>query len=239
VKQPYYIGSDGYLHWEDKIKRAKDIWKKVNYADQSKQLKAVLEKGNLPKEQTKAIILHRTETSTLQAINGFLMGVGTHFLIDKDGTIYQCANLYQWTQHVGKIGSKHYDNNTCGENYKRKILAYYQGKIISQIHDNVRKEEEKNFAYPNRYPINNEAIGIGVVGKATDIKKLPINKKYPNITFYTATWDTPTQAQKDSIKNLVEILKKEYNLSNNDIYEHDDISPQKTRGEAKGLYEKE
>lgn len=47
------------------------------------------------------------------------------------------------------------------------------------------------------------------------------------------------QAQKDSIKNLVEILKKEYNLSNDDVYEHDDISPQKVRSEAKGLYEKE
>lgn len=54
-----------------------------------------------------------------------------------------------------------------------------------------------------------------------------------------ATWDTPTQAQKDSIKNLVEILKAEYNLNNDDVYEHDDISLQKTRGEAKGLYEKE
>lgn len=53
------------------------------------------------------------------------------------------------------------------------------------------------------------------------------------------TWDTPTRAQKDSIKNLVEILKAEYNPSDNDVYEHDDISPQKVRGEAKGLYERE
>ena len=53
------------------------------------------------------------------------------------------------------------------------------------------------------------------------------------------TWDTPTQAQKDSIKNLVEILKAEYNPSDNDVYEHDDISPQKVRGETKGLYERE
>ncbi|BDB64132.1 hypothetical protein T36_0579 [Helicobacter cinaedi] len=126
--------------------------------------------------------------------------------------------------------------------YTKKILGYYQGKIPKQIHDNVRKEEEKNFAYPNRYPINNESIGIEVVGKATDLRKLPIDNKYPQITFYAATWDTSEQTdqtQKDSIKNLVEILKTEYNLTENDIYEHDDISPQKTRGEAKDLYEKE
>lgn len=52
-------------------------------------------------------------------------------------------------------------------------------------------------------------------------------------------WEVATQAQKDSIKNLVEILKEEYNLNNDDVYEHDDISLQKTRGEAKGLHEKE
>lgn len=247
VGKPYYIDDEGYLHWEangeDKIKRAKEIWQKVKHADQTKQLATALEKGNLTKQQIKAIVLHRTDTDTsLQAINGFLRGVGTHFLIDTDGTIYQCASLYKYTQHIGKIGSKCYDNDTCDESYTKKILGYYQGKIPKQIHDNVRKEEEKNFAYPNRYPINNESIGIEVVGKATDLRKLPIDNKYPQITFYAATWDTSEQTdqtQKDSIKNLVEILKTEYNLTENDIYEHDDISPQKTRGEAKDLYEKE
>lgn len=52
---------------------------------------------------------------------------------------YQCASLYKWTQHVGKIGSKCYDSGNCNE----KILGYYQGKTPKQIHDNVRKEEEK------------------------------------------------------------------------------------------------
>ena len=160
-------------------------------------------------------------------------------MIDKDGTIYQTEILKKYTWHVGKIGSKCYDNDTCDENYKKTILGYYQGKIPKQIHDNVRKEEEKNFTYPNRYPINSESIGIEVVGKANNLKILPIDKKYPQIIFNTATWDTSTQAQKDSIKNLVEILKAEYNLNNDDVYEHDDISLQKTRGEAKGLYEKE
>ena len=244
VEKPYYIDSEGYLHWEvegeERIRRAKEIWQKVKHADQTKQLATALEKGSLTQQQTKAIILHRTNTDTsLQAVNGFLGGLGTHFLIDTDGTIYQCASLYKYTQHVGKIGSKCYDNDTCDENYKKTILGYYQGKIPKQIHDNVRKEEEKNFTYPNRYPINSESIGIEVVGKANNLKILPIDKKYPQIIFNTATWDTPTQAQKDSIKNLVEILKEEYNLSDDDVYEHDDISLQKTRGEAKGLYEKE
>ena len=117
VGKPYYIDDEGYLHWEangeDKIKRAKEIWQKVKHADQTRQLATALEKGNSTKQQIKAIVLHRTDTDTsLQAINGFLRGVGTHFLIDTDGTIYQCASLYKYTQHIGKIGSKCYDNDT-------------------------------------------------------------------------------------------------------------------------------
>lgn len=42
--------------------------------------------------------------------------------------------------------------------------------------------------------------------------------------------------KKDSIKNLVEILKAEYNLSEDDIYEHDKIA-YKTNGEGAGLYD--
>lgn len=70
------------------------------------------------------------------------------------------------------------------------------------------------------------------------MKSYMANVESKMIRNYT-TWDTPTQAQKDSIKNLIGFLKEEYNLSNDDVYEHDDISPQKTRAEAKGLYEKE
>src|ERR1035437_8490823 len=31
---------------------------------------------------------------------------GTHFLIDKDGTIYQTASVFQQTWHVGKLRSR-------------------------------------------------------------------------------------------------------------------------------------
>lgn len=59
VGKPYYIDDEGYLHWEangeDKIKRAKEIWQKVKHADQTKQLATALEKGNLTKQQIKAI----------------------------------------------------------------------------------------------------------------------------------------------------------------------------------------
>lgn len=67
------------------------------------------------------------------------------------------------------------------------------------------------------------------------MKSYMANVESKMIRNYT-TWDTPTQAQKDSIKNLVEILKAEYNLSDDDIYKHDKIA-YKTNDEGAGLYD--
>ena len=216
VEKPYYIDSEGYLHWEvegeERIRRAKEIWQKVKHADQTKQLATALEKGSLTKQQTKAIILHRTNTDTsLQAVNGFLGGLGTHFLIDTDGTIYQCASLYKYTQHVGKIRSKAKETGTWSEKEQQHIKSL--GNNVQALYD-----YEKTKSYPNRYPINSDSIGIEVVGKHKNNQ-----------------WEVATQAQKDSIKNLVEILKEEYSLSDDDIYEHDKIS-RKTGGEGANLY---
>lgn len=54
----------------------------------------------------------------------------------------------------------------------------------------------------------------------------------------TPEWEPPTAEQKASIATNVGILKKEYALSDADIYEHDDIS-YKTEGEGAGLYDYE
>ena len=54
-----------------------------------------LENGKLNK--VNAIILHRTEgSSAKQTLISFETGIGTHFLIEKDGTIYQAASLNQY-----------------------------------------------------------------------------------------------------------------------------------------------
>lgn len=71
------------------------------------RLEFTLKNGFKPK----AIVLHRTDSSSAKSTldawsNPNNARVDTHFLIDTDGTIYQCANLYKYTQHVGKIRSK-------------------------------------------------------------------------------------------------------------------------------------
>ena len=78
--------------------------------------------------------------------------------------------------------------------------------------------KNRKWSIKDKYPINSDSIGIEVVGK-----------------YKSNQWEVATQAQKDSIKNLVEILKAEYNLNNDDVYEHDKIS-RKTDGEGANLY---
>ena len=233
VEKPYYIDSEGYLHWEvdgeERIRRAKEIWQKVKHADQTKQLATALEKGSLTQQQTKAIILHRTNTDTsLQAVNGFLSGVDTHFLIDTDGTIYQCASLYKYTQHVGDIKAKNLElNGKNSADYK-----IYTGKTYQKVSD-----IEKTKSYPDRYPINSDSIGIEVVAQCfnTMEKKVKVGLNY---TQYNGKWQETQKEQKDSIATLINALKMIYNISNNDIYGHGEISAHRTANEGDDLYDK-
>lgn len=170
-----------------------------------------LEHGDL--KQVNAIVMHRTAGSTADgALNAFKSGTGTHFLIAKDGTIMQTASLKQHTWHVGKIRSRCIAEGNC-EEQDRKALEQL-GFAPQAIHN-----REKKKAYPNRYPMNTDSIGIEVVAE------------------YDATtgWAAPTPAQTAAIRELVDKLKACYVLGNGDIYAHDDISYKK-EGEGAGLY---
>lgn len=170
-----------------------------------------LEKGSLV--SPKAAVMHRTDSSTASStLSAFQRGLGTHFLIDKDGTIYQAASLFKQTAHVGPIKIRCLDEGTCPPSEAKKLIRL--GPKQGHMH-------EKNKAYPARYPINEDSVGIEVVAKnlGGDFK-----------------WEAPTAAQSESISMLVRILKEQYELTDSDIYEHDKIS-RKTRGEGAGLYD--
>ena len=67
---------------------------------------ATIERGLLKK--VAAIVVHQTGAATAESTFQSYKGPanGAHFLIDKDGTIYQTARLTQRTFHVGKIKSR-------------------------------------------------------------------------------------------------------------------------------------
>ena len=160
-----------------------------------------------------AIVLHRTVSSTAAStLSAFTRGIGTHFVVDKDGTTYQCASLLKKTAHVGPIRSRCHADGTCtaGElaNFKQwtsRMPCY---------------EHEKKKLYPTRYPMNEDSVGIETVAMYHQS---------------TNEWEVATPEQLIAIKRLVGTLKDEYGLTDADIYEHDKIA-WKTEGEGAGLY---
>jgi N-acetyl-anhydromuramyl-L-alanine amidase AmpD len=171
---------------------------------------AALEKGAIT--GPKAVVLHRTDSNTLEsALQSFQKGIGTHFIVDKDGTVTQTASLLKKTAHVGKIKSRCYEAGTCAADEKKKIKGW--GWAPDKVYNH-----EKAKAYPDRYPMNEDSVGIEVVAK---------NNK--------GTWDAATAAQLASIAAILNILKDTYGIGEADIYEHDKIS-YKTAGEGAGLY---
>lgn len=198
-----YVGENGY----------------VQNAGFVQQRIAALEKRDMTGPA--AIVLHRTEgTSVESALNSAESGIGTHFYVDKDGTVYQTASLLKHTSHVGRIRSRCYEAGSCPTDEMTKIKGF--GWAPKRLHDH-----EKVKAYPTRYPMNGDSVGIETVARC-------INKCGPDDKG-TPEWEPPTAEQAESIASIIAILQKVYSLDDADVYEHDLIS-YKTAGEGAGLW---
>lgn len=160
-----------------------------------------------------AIVLHRTVSSTAaSALAAFKSGVGTHFVIDKDGTTYQCESLLKKTAHVGPIRSRCHIERKCPAD-ELESFKEWGSRMSCYRHERVK-------SYPVRYPMNEDSVGIETVAM---------------YHVSTKTWDAATPEQTTAIYQLVGILKEHYGLSDADIYEHDKIA-WKTEGEGADLY---
>ena len=162
-----------------------------------------------------AIVVHQTDTSAAQhTFNSYNAGGnGAHFLIDKDGTIYQTASMSKRCYHVGRlIRSKclAIDKKTCTSPNMAKMLAMSWGNQIKAIDSDERTKE-----YPDRYPVNTDSIGIELVGKHIDDK----------------IYEVVTAFQNNSLQWLVSELYKHFSLTSSDIYRHPTVS-YKNPGEA-------
>lgn len=180
-----------------------------------------IEKGELT--AVSAIVLHRTGGGSADgALSSFKStAIGSHFVVDKDGTIIQAASLGKVTYHVGKIRSRCQESNTCDEDELKALKELREkhtgyGAYVAALH-----KHESAKVYPDRYPNNSDSLGIEVVSRYDD---------------KTKTWEAPTAQQKAAIKELVDRLKVCFGLGQADIYEHDKIS-YKISGEGAGLYE--
>jgi N-acetyl-anhydromuramyl-L-alanine amidase AmpD len=162
-----------------------------------------------------AIVVHQTDSSSAQAtLNGYQGGGnGAHFLIDKNGRIYQTASLQNRCYHVGRlIKSKclAIDKSRCDSATMTKVLAMSWVKQIAEI-DSLERAK----SYPDRYPVNSDSVGIELVGKHID----------------DDNYEAVTAAQNVSLQWLVSELFTHFSLKASDVYRHPEVS-YKNPGEA-------
>ena len=161
------------------------------------------------------IIVHQTDSSTAQSsLSSYAnpKSNGAHFLIDKDGTIYQTASVYKNTWHVGKLKSRCLAEMTCSP----AELKLAQKWDVDGTH---KREKVKNV--PDRYPSNDDSIGIELVGKAYPNPA----KKPPKL------YETVTPEQNASLKWLIGELQEALSVPLTEIYRHPVVS-HKTESEA-------
>ncbi|MFT5546046.1 MAG: N-acetyl-anhydromuramyl-L-alanine amidase AmpD [Rheinheimera aquimaris] len=174
-----------------------------------------IEHGNL--SAVKAVVVHQTDAPTAQhTFNGYNAGGnGAHFLIAKNGDIYQTASTQKRCYHVGRlIKSKclTLDKNSCDSAEMAVILAKSWSNQIKALDAHERQK-----AYPARYPVNSDALGIEIVGKHLD----------------DTQYEAVTPAQNTSLQWLLGELYSHFSLTKADIYRHPEVS-YKNPGEAKG-----
>ena len=180
-----------------------------------------------PLKEIHAIVMHQTGGSTAAGTlaeyknpNG--KRVGAHFLLDKDGTLYQTMAITHQCWHVAPIRSRCLAELSCS---KEDLAAYTDllkaSKAGGLPFDKAlgRYEGKKN--YPDRYPYNPDAIGIEVVGRALGAIGHEI-------------YENPTQAQADRVHWFVGALLGVLKLKLSDVYRHPMLQ-KKNATEAAGV----
>lgn len=178
----------------------------------------LIEHGNL--EAVHAIVVHQTASMTEQeTFNSYLHpklmneATGAHFLIAKNGIIYQTASLNKKCYHVGK-----YIKSKCLE-LKQRNCSDAQSILTSTRAWTAKKIAidlvERDKPYPSRYPVNSDSVGIELVGMNTGEK----------------TYQAVTPLQQASLQWLITGLNSLFSLKSADIYRHPEVS-YKNEGEA-------
>ncbi|WP_020409246.1 peptidoglycan recognition protein family protein [Hahella ganghwensis] len=169
-----------------------------------------IEKGILKKVD--ALVIHQTGALTAQhTFNSYAKGGhGAHFLIDKAGNIFQTAHLDKKTYHVGKVRSKCYELKVCSKAQLQTVTKILFNKSksyparVSELHSS-----EKAKSYPDRYPINEDSLGIEIVG---------------NYNVKAKTYEAVSAIQNSSLQWLVAELANHFSITTADVYRHPEIS---------------
>ncbi|MGN7972194.1 peptidoglycan recognition protein family protein [Serratia sp. 22264] len=167
---------------------------------------STIERGKLNK--VNGIVVHQTGGSTAESSFNSYKNTGAngaHFLIDKDGAIYQTASVFKVTNHVGNIRSRCYMEKTCTPSEISTIKP-----LLNKYKQLSRLEQKK--PYPERYPANFDSLGVEIVGK-------PTSGEGEN-----AVYEKINDAQNSSLRWLIAELTDTLKVSMTEIFRHPEVS---------------
>jgi N-acetyl-anhydromuramyl-L-alanine amidase AmpD len=175
-----------------------------------------IERGDM--QTVNGIIVHQTGgSSAASALSSYTNPAanGAHFLIDRDGTVYQTASLKKKTWHVGKLKARCLLEKRCSPT---ELVA------LSKYNPKAENTREQAKSYPARFPSNEDSIGIELVGEA-----LPRGNAVPQDQ---KTYEAVTSEQNASLKWLIAELTATLSVPLTEVFRHPDVS-RKNASEAK------
>ncbi|WKB52599.1 peptidoglycan recognition protein family protein [Eleftheria terrae] len=172
-----------------------------------------IERG--PLHRVRGLIVHQTggatAASTLDAYRH--AGNGAHFLIDKDGTVYQTASVRRRCAHVGRLRARCVAEGRCTPG---------EAQALQAMSPAIRHQYEMRKQVPDRYPCNEDSLGIELVGQA-----LPLDEPDPD----RRTYEPVSAEQNIALRWLVMALRAHFDLPASEVFRHPQVS-QKNATEA-------
>jgi N-acetyl-anhydromuramyl-L-alanine amidase AmpD len=168
----------------------------------------LIEHGAL--QRISGIIVHQTGgASGASSLSSYTKrnANGAHFLIDKDGTIYQTASLFRQTWHVGKLRARCLAEHRCSPT-----------ELQALRHFSPRAEHRMEMAKhaPERYPSNEDSVGIEIVGAVVAGRSQSPAEQ--------GAYETVNAQQNASLRWLISELSSTFRIPMTEIFRHPVVS---------------
>lgn len=161
---------------------------------------ATIERGDMT--TVNGIIVHQTGGATaVSSLSSYKNAgaTGAHFLVDRDGTIYQTASVHKKTWHVGKLKARCVVEQRC---------APVELAALKKFNPSAENQREKAKQAPARYPSNDDSIGIELVGKV----------------LANGVYEAVSDPQNVSLAWLVAEIRATLGVPMTEVFRHPDVS---------------